>query len=74
MLFCINNFKRGNLAFSHTQWIYFMDSIYVFHNKPDLIKLTYSYRSIFGKIPGHRLHPAEKYRGFLYKNDIVEKI
>jgi len=51
-----------------------MDTIHVFHNKPDLIKLAYSYSSIFCKISGDRWHPAEKHWGFPNKDDLLEKI
>ena len=46
MIFSIKNLKRGGLALSHTYWIYFMDRIHVFHDKPGLIKVAFSYRLI----------------------------
>jgi hypothetical protein len=43
MIFLIKNLKRGGLALSHTYWIYFMDRIHVFHDKPGLINVAFSY-------------------------------
>src|SRR4030042_3537688 len=46
VIFSIKNLKRGGLALSHTYWIYFMDRIHVFHDKPGPIKVAFSYNLI----------------------------
>jgi hypothetical protein len=46
MIFLIKKFKARGLVLSHTYWIYFMDRIHVFHDKPGLIKNAFSYCSI----------------------------
>ena len=55
-----------------------MEKIYIFHNKPDLIKVTFPYHPILvnkiKKILGYQWHPAEKHWSFPNKNDILAKI